>query len=961
MYIRAIHPSVCTSCRLRTSIVAKQLARRRGGRCLSSTSLPVATNRTALRTQAQPHARAQPQTRPYTSAVPKRQQHERPAAGTEAGEAASDEALLAAAQARQSPTEAAIKAREEFGDALPEGLLGEEALRVYERLFGRAVVLEEGLEEGTGVEEGGEEGEGAVGTGVLVEGREGLEEVVFDEEVLEDEMEEGEGEVEIREGKEGWKEFVPRAGDERVVEDINTAFAEGGEGWEGELGAAEEEEDESSQQRAHPLTLANRFGTSPSTLAMPQHSLVDPIMKQLAGTANVHLEQAAHRAFGGIGLPYSTSTPSHGKTMQQKPIGLDASQNKMTEMEADAFMATLVPGMYASIMSVLVETRKRLGSAWAEELVRKAQAGELRILDAGGAGAGILAVREMIRAEWERMHEENNSLGSNMGLAEADGKLGGASASPPLGIATVLTASDTLRHRSSQLLENTTFIPRLPDYLHTESASQRGKFDLILAPHTLWQLKEDHVRKSHTQNLWSLLSTSGGLMVVLEKGIPRGFELVAAARNYLLESRIASPHDADSSNAAQRSVYAGVDIPGKEQGMIVAPCTNHQACPMYVPQGMVKGRRDICHFAQRYVRPGFLQRILGARDKNWEDVKFSYIAMMRGRDLRESEVEGEMGVVQDDAATGRAFEGYGIPNLSAPDSDSAETSSARHDEVPHSLSLPRAVLPPLKRRGHVVLDLCTPSGTLERWTVPRSFSKQAFKDARKSKWGDIWALGAKTSVPRDPKVKKRNPKNEGHMDVKGKAKTKRMDVSDRSKVQWDSDEFGRIVGFEPTDDGFERQREKEREGEGMREGVREARGGLMRGRRVKGVRDKRDKKASGSGRRRWSGDGVPCDLVARYALCLAIATDLNTPCRTMEVTAAREGDDENRCRLNVASTQLLEILGRSSRCVMGSFERFGTAGAVQPSPKPLTWTAEEAAALASEGDCKSPAGPPRMP
>jgi Predicted rRNA methylase len=55
----------------------------------------------------------------------------------------------------------------------------------------------------------------------------------------------------------------------------------------------------------------------------------------------------------------------------------------------------------------------------------------------------------------------------------------------------------------------------------------------------------------------------------------------------------------------------------------------------------------------------------------------------------------------------------------------------------------------MKRRGHVTFDLCTPAGKIERWTVPRSYSRQAYRDARKSHWGDLWALGAKTRVPRN--------------------------------------------------------------------------------------------------------------------------------------------------------------------------------------------------------------------
>ncbi|KAK3697352.1 37S ribosomal protein S22 [Vermiconidia calcicola] len=704
---------------------------------------------------------------------------------------------LSAEEPTLSPEEAAREARKTFGDVLPKNHLSEEEYKVYKRLYGTPLKQQEQIELEQ-EEDGGVLVDDGAGTGVLKEGESGdLEEVEFDETE--------EVRLRVEEGEEA--EFVPGEDDARLAGDINAAIA--GEGAEEQDELVEEVE---KPQRIHPLTLANRFSTSPSTLQLPKHSLVEAIDAQISGMPNVHLSEAAHRVFGGIGLPYSTSTPNLAKTKQAKPIGIDASQSQMSDIEGDVFLAALVPGMYATIMSVLVETRKRLGTAWAEGLVEKAKKNELRILDAGGAGAGILAVREMLKAEWERMHEEERSPGSTMALAEANGKAGGASVSPPLGLATVLTGSDALRKRASRLLENTTFVPRLPDYLHTEEAKKKGKFDIIIAPHTLWPLREDYLRKSHVQNLWGMLSQDGGVMLVLEKGVARGFELIAGARQMLLDTRIASSSDTDSLEPLENSSPA-IE---KDKAMIIAPCTNHSSCPMYKPQGMVKGRRDICHFNQRYVRPPFLQNILGAKDKNWEDVKFSYFSVMRGRDLRE-----EKGLVQDEEVTQRAFEGYREP-LAHDIEAEAIAAKVGGGSTPHSLILPRMILPPLKRRGHVIVDVCTPAATLERWIVPRSFDDgQPFRDARKSSWGDIWALGAKTRVQRTPKVKKR--KSDADFDVK---------ATTSKNAGLDVDEYGRIVtASQGTEEG----------GDG---------GKLRTGRKVKGLRDKRDKKGSGNGRRK---------------------------------------------------------------------------------------------------------------
>ena len=55
------------------------------------------------------------------------------------------------------------------------------------------------------------------------------------------------------------------------------------------------------------------------------------------------------------------------------------------------------------------------------------------------------------------------------------------------------------------------------------------------------------------------------------------------------------------------------------------------------------------------------------------------------------------------------------------------------------------VRPPIKRSGHVVVDLCDAEGRLTRQIVAKSHAwdggvgKTGYRAARKSKWGDLWA------------------------------------------------------------------------------------------------------------------------------------------------------------------------------------------------------------------------------
>ncbi|KAF2747613.1 hypothetical protein M011DRAFT_467678 [Sporormia fimetaria CBS 119925] len=516
------------------------------------------------------------------------------------------------------------------------------------------------------------------------------------------------------------------------------------------LEEVEEEEEEDDFMRAHPLTVAGRSRTSPSTVYLPKETLVEPVAELLTRANPKHLAESTNRIFGGSGLPFSAATVPSRLAREQKAIPIDPSHAETGNIEADAYLAAVMPGTYATVMSTLVEVRKRLGTPWIEHLFKKK--GGPMVLDAGAGGAGVLAWHEVLRAEWQRMHEESGSV--------SKGEV-------PLGKSTVLTAANTLRHRASRLLENTTFIPRLPDLEGAERAGAeleehntqqpRKLYDIIIAPHTLWPLKQEYQRKDQVEKYWSLLNPKGGVLIILEKGLPRGFEVVAAARQHLLDKRIASP-------SSTETPVTDDDAVPKETGMIIAPCTNHNKCPMYASEGISAGRKDFCYFSQRYIRPPYLQRILNATDRNHEDVQFSYLAVQRGRDQRlpVHDLLGK-GVVQDDTATLAAFEGHEWKASESGPAEDAEPEVTTAEDV-NPLALPRLVLPALKRRGHIVLDVCTPSGTLERWTVPRSFSKQAFRDARKAQWGDLWALGAKTRIPKN--VRLGRPRDE--FDKKGR-------------------------------------------------------------------------------------------------------------------------------------------------------------------------------------------------
>ncbi|KAK2766509.1 37S ribosomal protein S22 [Emmonsiellopsis sp. PD_33] len=619
--------------------------------------------------------------------------------------------------------------RQKFRESLPEDLLSEEELQLYKRLYGEPAPMEEVAQ----VEDDGPEPDklfredhqgGLVQVDVeLGEVQATLNEIErareFDDDI------ENDFDYEEESLEERANTIARMLGGEVLPEDYSEGISE--------------DDSEAGRPRAHPRTTEGKFSAGEKTIKLPVASMTKPVSKMLSAYSNKHIAETAHKVFGGPRLPHSTSTAP--KLTAPAPIQLDAAQHNMSEIESHAYLAVLYPGVYASVLSALVEVRKRLGSKWLRDLMAKE--GGPKVLDAGGGGSGILAWRDILKAEWALLSSDDPEP------------------SPaPLGKSTVLTGSNALRHRASALLDDTTFLPRLPDYVHVRDqptmdderpAPQRKQFDVIIAPHTIWPISEDHLRKNHVQNLWSLLNPDGGVLILLEKGHQRGFEAIAGAREMILERLISSPGSTQYENFIQAP--SDERFVNKGKGMIIAPCTNHAKCPMYLNAGKATARKDFCHFSQRYIRPAYLQRILGATDRNHEDVKFSYVAVQRGVDKRETD-----NIIEGQPATDAAFAGYeGVEGeLPAARKTHTEKESNIRPSAPqppfHPLALPRLILPPIKSSGHIILDMCTPSGKIERWTVAKSFSKQAYRDARKSAWGDLWALGAKTRVLRNIKV-----------------------------------------------------------------------------------------------------------------------------------------------------------------------------------------------------------------
>ena len=440
----------------------------------------------------------------------------------------------------------------------------------------------------------------------------------------------------------------------------------------------------SNRSRLHEYTIDGHFRTKPRSLLLPTDQFIEPIAELLRRTDKKHISLAAEKALGGKGLPHGPATPSFAKSFPQRGLGLEAGHHRMSEIQADAFLGTSMPGIYASVMGTLVEVRKRLGPEWMRGLLNRKAGDDVgpRVLDSGAGGAGMVAWNEVIQTEWDLMREKDADLG----------------ATPP-GKKSVVVGSNNLRHRISRFWDDTQFLPRLPQYSFVENSDKqldapevqqkRKVYDVIISAHTLLPIDREYKRRDMLENLWSLLSPDGGVLIVLEKGHPRGFEAVAEVRQRLLDEFIIAPTTRPRTESTEPEELPRV----REPGMIIAPCTNHVKCPMYQTSGVSPGRKDFCHFSQRFTRPQFLQRVLGESSKNHEDINYSFIAIRRGMPAAVTTADGTnitadsqasataTPIPQGETATLAALKGY----------ESTPTNSPTR---PHPLALPRNILPP---------------------------------------------------------------------------------------------------------------------------------------------------------------------------------------------------------------------------------------------------------------------------
>jgi len=170
----------------------------------------------------------------------------------------------------------------------------------------------------------------------------------------------------------------------------------------------------------------------------------------------------------------------------------------------------------------------------------------------------------------------------------------------------------------------------------------------------------------------------------------------------------------------------------------------------------MEGTTRWCHFSQRVARTAAQRAVKGAGSRTYQDERFSFVALRRG--LRPASLTAA--AVGAARATAAALAGKTdtlsslLEEADEDEDDSPSVVGPSETAISAAIAAAaagwsRVLRPPRKAKGHVVLQLCTPSGELTERVVAAShvsiLGSASYRLARKARWGDAWPHPA---VPR---------------------------------------------------------------------------------------------------------------------------------------------------------------------------------------------------------------------
>lgn len=461
----------------------------------------------------------------------------------------------------------------------------------------------------------------------------------------------------------------------------------------------------------------------------------------------------------------------------------DVHKPAVNRVETDVHLLGVFLQSYASAYNVLKEAQRRMGGEkeWRPK----------KVLDVGfGPATGILALNEIMGPEWIPEKKVSVVIGSQRMKRRAKELLRIQEPQPHA------AEEDATNTATENEATQTVVTQSLPGY------NSPKKYDLIIATHQLFR-SDYHFPASvddHTAHLLSLLEPDG-VLVLIERGDPKGFESIARARQIMIR-----PEDHPSDVSKTPRVWKGgrkvvnessssMTVP--YQVKVLAPCAHHGKCPLSVGMDLRSKARsgffNWCKFGQMVQRPKYMIELK----------KGQYLASRWDED-NPGRGPGGKWLAGSGRPGGRSYETATHAYLIIQRSDNGPT-----DSVSHSDSWARVLRSPMKRDKHVIMEVCSPTSEVEQWTVTKGFDRQAYHDARKATGGDLWALSAKNfqarggnrkSLAKSEKVELKNQKKQQVQEQKELEQELTEAAQLEEDIIYNAWESNRTPGEDPTDE-----------------------------------------------------------------------------------------------------------------------------------------------------------------
>lgn len=491
-------------------------------------------------------------------------------------------------------------------------------------------------------------------------------------------------------------------------------------------------------------------------------------------TLNPDVAQAVNNNITALHLPNNLRRVAKNQFLALKENKLH--QVPHTDLEIDAHIATFFLHDYGSIFQVLTDLKNNYGLDFQPK----------NVLDVSmGPATGIIAFNDVMGPEYRCNKDSVILSGVDM---QKRAKIMLSRQYNEVSDELVKKESERSDETSDDLQDNIEEGNDLVGEVMTKKIKIQTKlksflpigkqYDLIIISHQLLQ----HERKfpmEVDQNIEKYLKllSPGGRIVIVERGTPLGFETVARARQIMIRPErypdeygkiprpwIGGSSIQQSSSSTAEDGETSAEIANQSECdyhlKVIAPCPHHRACPIQtmnpnfytLKEG---GKLKFCSFEKAIKRPKFSLELKKGKllANKWDE-----------HDVEMTNRKQNMKLAGSGRRNGNDYElihfSYLVAERSMNDKQTiANINEARKNSASEAskyeigslgngtpLEWPRIINHPTKRKGHIILHLCGSSGNVEKWIIPKSFSKEIYHDAKKAYKGDLWGLDAKTKM-----------------------------------------------------------------------------------------------------------------------------------------------------------------------------------------------------------------------